>query len=345
MHVVRYVNPAFCRLINEAEDAFVGRPFCDIFREKDECLAMLDGVYRTGKSESHTEQDHSDPRTVFSSYTMWPVVADEGKAGIMIQVIETAPLREKVVAMNEALILGSLRQHELTEAADSSNVELQTEIGDSKQRERDALTLTNEVAHRMKNNLQIVVSLIANEVRRTAAPCVQGYEAMQARIASIAELYDLISRSSPGAAISVGAYLKEIAKTMSASLLAETSDIRIEVEAEALTIDPDRAVPFGLLVNELTTNAIKHAFPDGRGTIVLSAEQIGDQIELTIADNGVGLKDQDSAKAHEKHGADYVAIFLRQLSGTVAASGSEGTGTTVRMRFPLLVVPQGATSE
>ena len=115
---------------------------------------------------------------------------------------------------------------------------------------------------------------------------------MQARIGAIAQLYDLISQSSRGRTIAVDAYLREIAKTMSASLLGNTSGITIEVKAEALDIDPDRAVPFGLLVNELATNAIKHAFPDGTGRVVLSVEQVGDQIELTVADDGVGMKDR-----------------------------------------------------
>jgi two-component sensor histidine kinase len=186
--------------------------------------------------------------------------------------------------------------------------------------------------------LQLVVALIAHEARSTAAPCVQGYKAMQARIGAIGRLYDLISQSSRGQTVAVDAYLREIARAMSASLLGHASGIKIEVEAEALDIDPDRAVPFGLLVNELATNAIKHAFPDGTGRVVLSVERIGDQIELTVADNGAGMKDMDPAKPSEKHGANYVAIFVRQLGGTIAVSGSEGAGTTVRIRLPLLVV-------
>ena len=213
------------------------------------------------------------------------------------------------------------------------------DITDRKQRERDAQMLTNEISHRIKNNLQVIVGLIAYEARSTAAPCVQGYKAMQARIGAIAQLYDLISQSSRGRTIAVDAYLREIAKTMSASLLGNISGIKIEVKAEALDIDPDRAVPFGLLVNELATNAIKHAFPDGTGRVVLSVEQVGDQIELTVADDGVGMKDKDSAKIPEKRGSDYVAIFVRQLGGTIVPSGSEGTGTTVRIRLPLLLVP------
>jgi PAS domain S-box-containing protein len=219
------------------------------------------------------------------------------------------------------------------------------DITDRKQRERDAKMLTNEISHRIKNNLQVIVGLIAYEARSTAQPCVQGYKAMQARIGAIAQLYDLISHSSRGGTIAVDAYLREIAKTMAASLLGNASGIDIEVKAEALDINPDRAVPFGLLVNELATNAVKHAFPDGIGRIVLSAEQVGDQIELTVADDGVGMKDKDSAKTPEKRGADYVAIFVRQLGGTIVPSESEETGTSVTIRLPLLLVPPSAGGE
>jgi len=213
------------------------------------------------------------------------------------------------------------------------------DITDRKQRERDAQMLTNEISHRIKNNLQVIVGLIAFEARSTTAPSVQGYKAMQARIGAIAQLYDLISQSGRGRTIAVDAYLREIAKTMSASLLGSTSGIAIEVKAEALDIDPDRAVPFGLLVNELATNAIKHAFPDGKGRVMLCVERVGDQIELTVADDGVGMKDKDLAKFPEKRGSDYVAIFVRQLGGTIVPSESEGKGTIVRIRLPLLLVP------
>ena len=164
---------------------------------------------------------------------------------------------------------------------------------------------------------------------------------MQARIGAIAQLYDLISQTGRGRTIAVDSYLREIAKTMSASLLGPMSGIDIEVKAEALEIDPDRAVPFGLLVNELATNAIKHAFPDGKGRVVLSVHRVADQIELSVADNGVGMKDKAAPKILEKRGSDYVAIFVRQLGGTICASGSDGTGTTIKVRLPLFLIPTG----
>lgn len=337
-HIVRDINAALCRLIGKTKGDLVGKPFHDMLADSDECLMLLDGVYRTGKSAGPVAQKNSAPRSVFSSYAMWPVMADGLTVGVMIQVIETVPLHEKTLEMNEALMLGSLRQHALTAAADAANINLQIEIALREQSERDARMMTMEISHRIKNNLQLIVGLIGHEARRAAPLCVDGYTAMQARIGAIAELYDLISQSSRGQTVSVDAYLEEIAKTLSAGLLGNTSGIEIEVKAEALDIDPDRAVPFGLLVNELTTNAIKHAFPGGKGHVALCAQRIGDQIELTVTDNGVGVQIKDLPKTPGKHGSDYVAIFVRQLGGTIEMLGSEGTGTIARIRFPLLAV-------
>jgi PAS domain S-box-containing protein len=216
------------------------------------------------------------------------------------------------------------------------------DITDRKQRERDALMLANEVSHRIKNNLQIVVGLIAYEIRWTTAASVPGLKAMQSRIGAIAQLYDVISQSSRGKSIAIDAYLNEIAKQMSASLIGDQSRIEIRVKAEPLEIDPDRAVPFGLLVNELATNAIKHAFPNGGiGHVLLSVEQMGTQIELVVSDDGVGIKDKGVGEVPEKRGSDYVAIFVRQLGGTLTRSVPAGGGTTIRIRLPLLIIPAG----
>lgn len=209
------------------------------------------------------------------------------------------------------------------------------DITERTQRERDAQMLTNEIAHRIKNNLQLIVSLIAYEARSAAPPNVQAYAAMQTRIGAIAQLYDLISQSSLGQAVAVDAYLKEIANTISASLLGDRSGITIEVSAQALQIDPDRAVPFGLLVNELATNAIKHAFPGGTGRLALGVERIADQLLLTVADDGVGMQVRENPDMSGKRGINYVAIFLRQLGGTMMAPGPVARGTTIKIQMPM----------
>jgi PAS domain S-box-containing protein len=129
-HIVRYVNPALCRLLDKPSEQLVGISFREMLPESTECAALLDRVSRTGKPESHTEQQHSKSHPVFWSFTMWPVSAGEFRVGVMIQVTETGQHYEHALAVNEALMLGSLRQHELTEAAELLNVQLQTEIGE-----------------------------------------------------------------------------------------------------------------------------------------------------------------------------------------------------------------------
>jgi PAS domain S-box-containing protein len=147
-HIVRYVNPAFCRLMDKPAEQLVGKPLYELLPEKDECVKLLDRVFQTGKPESHTEQEDAKPHPVFWSYTIWPVLEDEGLVGIMIQVTETAEFHGKTVAMNQALILGSLRQHQLTEAAENLNAQLRVEIAERKQAEESLALARMRLADR-----------------------------------------------------------------------------------------------------------------------------------------------------------------------------------------------------
>jgi PAS domain S-box-containing protein len=142
-HIVRYANPLFCRLLDKPSEQLVGMPFSEMMPERDEWVRLLDRVFRTGKPESHTEQERSKPDLVFRSFTMWPLLTDERPTGVMIQVTETAQSHEKLLTMNQALMLGSLHQHELTEVADSLNVKLEMEITERKRVEA-ALRISDE---------------------------------------------------------------------------------------------------------------------------------------------------------------------------------------------------------
>ena len=83
--MVRLVNPAFCRLMDKTAEQLVGMPCCEMSPETDDSVTFLNRVCRTIKPESHTEQQHSKPSPFFSSYTLWPVIADEHPVGVMIQ--------------------------------------------------------------------------------------------------------------------------------------------------------------------------------------------------------------------------------------------------------------------
>ena len=93
-HVVRYVNPAFCRLMSTPDAELLGKTFGEMLRDKPACVAALDRISQTGKPEKHAElqADHTHP--VFWSYTMWPVQTDTRPGGIAIQVTEITQLHE-----------------------------------------------------------------------------------------------------------------------------------------------------------------------------------------------------------------------------------------------------------
>jgi len=127
-HVIRYVNSAFCLLVGKLKEDLLEKPFFCI-PGGDECLLMLDRVYRTGKEETHIGQDGSPEHSFYWSYAMSPVLNDDDHLlGIFIRVTEATPFHQDVIAMNQALLLGSLRQDELIERADGLNTRLQTEI-------------------------------------------------------------------------------------------------------------------------------------------------------------------------------------------------------------------------
>lgn len=140
-HLVRYVNPAFCQLLGKSSDQLLGIPLSDLLPNKVKFVPLIERVFRSGKPLNHTEKDPSTPDAVFWSYTMWPLMTDERHVGVMIQVTESTRAHETMVEMNEALLLGSLRQHELTEAAEGLNERLLREIAE---RERTAKELAEK---------------------------------------------------------------------------------------------------------------------------------------------------------------------------------------------------------
>jgi diguanylate cyclase (GGDEF)-like protein/PAS domain S-box-containing protein len=133
-HILRYVNPAFCLLTAKPKEQLIGYPFSDIAPEGEGCLASLNGVYRSGEAVTQTEQEHSASHPLHWSYSMWPLRnKDNQPRGIIVQVTDATSLHLNAVVMNQALMLGSVRQHELTEESQRLLERLQAEMLVSKQ--------------------------------------------------------------------------------------------------------------------------------------------------------------------------------------------------------------------
>ena len=140
--ILSYVNAAFCQLTGKTKEELAGMPCAELMPEGDECLFLLERVYRTGDAESHTEQEHAKPHPFYWSYEIWPVwegrPGDGRPTGVIFQVTETAPFHRRATVMNEALLVAAVRQHEVIEAAQRLNMKLQAEI---EERQRSELKI------------------------------------------------------------------------------------------------------------------------------------------------------------------------------------------------------------
>lgn len=135
-YVVRTVNAAFCRLLGKSAEELIGQPLADILPLGEECLAMVDDVYRTGEARSYVKarEDQLDP--VYWSYTCLPVKGQENKPlGVVVQVTESPLFDAQNAEINEALLISSIKQHELKEDAERLNNELRHEISAHEQSE------------------------------------------------------------------------------------------------------------------------------------------------------------------------------------------------------------------
>jgi PAS domain S-box-containing protein len=137
IHVLRFVNRAFCRMLGKDQEEVIGKPFAETVPVEHTFLSSLDRVFRTGQAESHAEQEGGKAHPFYGSFVFWPFLAGDGSvAGVMIQVTEVAVFHEQAVAVNEQLMISAIRQHELMEAAENLNEQLRGEISDRQQAER-----------------------------------------------------------------------------------------------------------------------------------------------------------------------------------------------------------------
>lgn len=143
-HVVQTVNPAFCKLLNKQDKDLLGKPLAQLVPQDKSILPLLDRVSRTGVAAAHIEAERIAPHPVFWSYTCWPIQAGSARrTGLMIQITETAAFHEQSSAINEALLISSVQQHELTDVADRLNRRL-TEVIQERELAEDLLRRNHE---------------------------------------------------------------------------------------------------------------------------------------------------------------------------------------------------------
>jgi len=334
-HIVIYLNPAFAKLVGKERNDLIGRPFAEAVPEgtNNGCLALLDRVYRTGTPELLAEQEHrqSEQRNIYWSYSVWAILDDkEQPAGVMIQVTdatEAALFRRHAVAMNEALIVSGVRQHELTEAGKLFGAQMEAAV----QRRDHFLAV---LSHELRNPLTALATglQLLKITGRNPAAAKESRDMMERQLSQLVVLVnDLldVSRITTGKLelhkervdlVSVLHEAVEASRTVIDSM-GHILTVAIPPDPIILFADPARLTQLFL---NLLNNAAKYTEPGG--SIRLSAElDNAGEVVVRVRDSGIGIAAAQLPKVFD--------VFAQVDTSWQRAQGGMGIGLSLVKEF------------
>ena len=186
-----------------------------------------------------------------------------------------------------------------------------------------------ELAHRVKNHLQIMSGLIAIDARDPAITAAELADRNQFRLETLAKIYDTMVKSEVGAKVRALEFIDTLCQPYRSPAVA----IQVSVEPGDVLISTEQASHLGMLVNEAVCNSYKHAFPNGVGTVWVSLKRVGrDQMELEIADDGIGLPAASSKS--RSHGLLVMRDQAEKLKASFEVTSRPTGGAAVRARMP-----------
>jgi two-component sensor histidine kinase len=241
-----------------------------------------------------------------------------GHGDLTVRAQETGPkeVRDLAQIFNEMAVRIDGRESELREAIET----------------REAMM--REIHHRVKNNLQIVTSLLNLQAKAVQGEAAQrAFSDIQTRVRALALVHRYLYESQDLQSVDLGAFLKELASSLQLSYGISEEQVKIEIDAESVWDVSDRAVPLALFMTEAMSNALKHAFPQGRqGIIRIALKTLPESIvRFSVEDNGVGLTDIriSDGKSPASLGMSLIKAFARQVDGKLTISGPPGTVVTI----------------
>ena len=230
------------------------------------------------------------------------------------------------------------------------------DISDRKEKDRqirlalkEKEILLQEVHHRVKNNLQVISSLMSLQKSFVDDPkLIQILEESQSRIAAMSYIHESLYRHTDFSSISFAEYLERLSTNLISSYSTPDCDVKLETKLENVFLALDQAIPSGLIVNELVSNALKHAFIGKKeGSITLSISKTPykedadkEKIEIEVSDNGVGLPDNFSLKKNDSLGLYLIQALAEQLNAELVIKstkqGVEGSSFLIRFEAQVL---------
>lgn len=197
--------------------------------------------------------------------------------------------------------------------------------------------LLKEIHHRVKNNLQVISSLLHLQAQTLQDPSLKEiFRECQNRVESMSLIHKTLYNSMNLGQINLADYIRNLASHLLASYQIRPSQIQLQTELQGIGLNLDQAIPCGLIINELVSNALKYAFPDGRSGeigIRLQAMQLENWVELVIWDDGIGLPANTDWQSAQTLGLSLVRdLVLQQLEGQILHTSQQGT--CFQIQFP-----------
>jgi PAS domain S-box-containing protein len=338
--VIRSWNPGATRLLGYHADEMVGQMAKGLIPEdRIEEEARLDGQIATGEQvfPFETVRKRKDGSLVEVSITPSPIHNRNG--GVVAASIIMRDITARKRAERERMQLVQQLRHlnvDLEERVRSRTTELSNTLQERESLLREKTSLLQEVHHRVKNNLQMISSLLnlqANQIKDSQTRAF--FRESQGRVRSIALLHESLYQCEDLGRVDMQEYVKKLVGTLTRTY---RQSARIVTEIDRIHLPADAAVPCGLLVNELITNALRHAFPDardvGHNEIRIEMRRVDDELKLVVADNGTGFCGSVDPTRAETMGLTLVRDLSAQLCGHAEFVTANGARCTVRFPAP-----------
>ncbi|MGA2127132.1 MAG: histidine kinase dimerization/phosphoacceptor domain -containing protein [Xanthobacteraceae bacterium] len=321
--LVETVRESLLVLDSDLTVGFANRSFCDTF-----AVAPRDAIGRKFYELGDGQWNIPALRTALTA------IISGGKPIDAFEVEQIFPsIGRRVMALNARKVHSGREIRQILVAIEDVTERARLEREHAIAGERIELLL-QEVTHRVKNSLQIIAAMVSIEARiHRSGEGKAALERVSHRINALGHLYSKLSEADTIEAVDAATYLDELCRDLIASVNREGGkSVALETDIESDLLPTDRAIPLGLIVNELVTNAVKYAFPgDTTGTVLVTLKRAPGELRLTVADNGRGV---DPQRADSGLGGRLVEGFAQQLGGQLQRE-SHSQGTTVRLILPV----------
>jgi two-component sensor histidine kinase/CHASE1-domain containing sensor protein len=192
--------------------------------------------------------------------------------------------------------------------------------------------LLQEVHHRVKNNLQVIASLINLQLRKPESDKARdALEECQGRVLAIALIHEKLHQVTDATGVPFADYIRDLATSVAGAAAVDASHVQLEFAVKPIVLDVEQAIPCGLILQELLSNVFKHAFPrDAHGTVTIGLEEAEGVVALVVRDDGIGFLPGFDPNAASSLGLRLVRMLSEQLEAEVRTTNEHGARTEIR---------------